>query len=132
MTMLAPHLGKEHTLYVDNWYSSLTLFQHLLSNLPTASSSSPFPHPPHSLLGKVITYQKYRENLMRELLEEYHTPRRPSTGGRHSADNPLRLTAWYFPCEVPQTAAQGSHTRRHCKICLSGTRSRGGSQSTCV
>jgi hypothetical protein len=22
MTMLAPHLGKGHTLYVDNWYSS--------------------------------------------------------------------------------------------------------------
>nr|XP_046188550.1 piggyBac transposable element-derived protein 4-like [Oncorhynchus gorbuscha] len=32
MTMLAPHLGKRHTLYVDNWYSSPTLFQHLLSN----------------------------------------------------------------------------------------------------
>nr|XP_046219966.1 piggyBac transposable element-derived protein 4-like [Oncorhynchus gorbuscha] len=32
MTMLAPHLGKGHTLYVDNWYSSPTLFQHLLSN----------------------------------------------------------------------------------------------------
>ena len=32
MTMLAPHLGKGHTLYVDNWYSNHTLFQHLLSN----------------------------------------------------------------------------------------------------
>jgi hypothetical protein len=32
MTMLAPHLGKGHTLYVDNWYSSPTLFHHLLSN----------------------------------------------------------------------------------------------------
>jgi hypothetical protein len=31
MTMLAPHLSKGHTLYVDNWYSSPTLFQHLLS-----------------------------------------------------------------------------------------------------
>ncbi|XP_045548722.1 piggyBac transposable element-derived protein 4-like, partial [Salmo salar] len=32
MAMLAPHLSKGHTLYVDNWYSSPTLFQHLLSN----------------------------------------------------------------------------------------------------
>ncbi|KAJ8368741.1 hypothetical protein SKAU_G00087690 [Synaphobranchus kaupii] len=30
MTLLAPHLGKGHVLYVDNWYSSPTLFQHLL------------------------------------------------------------------------------------------------------
>ncbi|CDQ75055.1 unnamed protein product [Oncorhynchus mykiss] len=59
---------------------------------------------------------------MRELLEVHHTTRRPSTGGRPAADNPLRLTAWHFPCKVPPTAAQGSHTRRHCKVCLSGTR----------
>eukprot|EP00063_Salmo_salar_P058241 XP_014033076.1 PREDICTED: piggyBac transposable element-derived protein 4-like [Salmo salar] len=76
------------------------------------------------LTGKVITYQKYRDNLMRELLEEHHTPRRPSTGGRPAADNPLRLTARHFPCKVPQTVAQGSRTRRHCKVCLSGTRKR--------
>uniref|UniRef100_A0A9J8B5B7 PiggyBac transposable element-derived protein domain-containing protein n=1 Tax=Cyprinus carpio carpio TaxID=630221 RepID=A0A9J8B5B7_CYPCA len=31
MTMLAPYLKKGHVLYVDNWYSSPTLFQHLLS-----------------------------------------------------------------------------------------------------
>ncbi|XP_046903421.1 piggyBac transposable element-derived protein 4-like [Hypomesus transpacificus] len=31
MTLLAPHLRKGHVLYVDNWYSSPTLFQHLLS-----------------------------------------------------------------------------------------------------
>ncbi|KAJ8369742.1 hypothetical protein SKAU_G00097700 [Synaphobranchus kaupii] len=30
MTLLAPHLGKGHILYVDNWYSSPMLFQHLL------------------------------------------------------------------------------------------------------
>ncbi|KAI2645499.1 PiggyBac transposable element-derived protein 4 [Labeo rohita] len=31
MTLLAPYLRKGHVLYVDNWYSSPTLFQHLLS-----------------------------------------------------------------------------------------------------
>ncbi|KAJ8369594.1 hypothetical protein SKAU_G00096220 [Synaphobranchus kaupii] len=30
MTLLAPHLGKGHILYVDNWYSSPMLFQNLL------------------------------------------------------------------------------------------------------
>ncbi|KAJ8334055.1 hypothetical protein SKAU_G00413740 [Synaphobranchus kaupii] len=30
MTLLAPHLEKGHVLYVDNWYSSPMLFQHLL------------------------------------------------------------------------------------------------------
>ena len=30
MTLLAPHLKKGHILYIDNWYSSPTLFQHLL------------------------------------------------------------------------------------------------------
>jgi hypothetical protein len=32
MTMLAPHHSEGHTLYVDNFYSSPKLFQHLLSN----------------------------------------------------------------------------------------------------
>ncbi|XP_052351639.1 piggyBac transposable element-derived protein 4-like [Oncorhynchus keta] len=178
MTMLASHLGKGHTLYVDNWYSSPTLFQHLLSNstgacgtvrsnrkgmpafgcrkmqrgevefqengkvdhltgerkikpdcvldynlkmgavdkadminsfvectrktnkwykkiffhlIDTAVLNGSIVH--RQLTGKVITYQKYRENLMRELLEEHHTPLRPSTGGRPAVDNPLRLTA---------------------------------------
>uniref|UniRef100_A0A674BS31 PiggyBac transposable element-derived protein domain-containing protein n=1 Tax=Salmo trutta TaxID=8032 RepID=A0A674BS31_SALTR len=225
MTMLAPHLGKRHTLYVDNWYSSPILFQHLLSNstgacgtvrsnrkgmpafgcrkmqrgkvefqendvyvlstvhtatmlatgkvdhltgerkikpdcvldynlkmgavdkadminsfaectrkttkwykkiffhlIDTAVLKGSIVH--RQLTGEMITEQGifYRENLMRELLEEHYTPRPPSTGGRPAADNPLCLTARHFPCKVPQTAAQGSHTRRHCKVCLSGTR----------
>ncbi len=32
MTLLAPYLGKGSVLYVDNWYSSPSLFQHLLSH----------------------------------------------------------------------------------------------------
>ncbi len=32
MTLLAPYLGKGHVLYVDNWYSGPSLFQHLLSH----------------------------------------------------------------------------------------------------
>ena len=31
MTLLGPYLRKGHVLYVDNWYSSPTLFQNLLS-----------------------------------------------------------------------------------------------------
>ncbi|XP_029554452.1 piggyBac transposable element-derived protein 4-like [Salmo trutta] len=84
------------------WYKKI--FFHLID---TAALNGHTVH--RQLTGKVITYQKYRENL-RELLEEYHTPRRPSTGGRPAADSPLRLTAWHFPCEVRQAAAHGYRT----------------------
>uniref|UniRef100_A0A8C7H0A3 PiggyBac transposable element-derived protein 4-like n=1 Tax=Oncorhynchus kisutch TaxID=8019 RepID=A0A8C7H0A3_ONCKI len=220
MTMLAPHLGKGHTLYVDNWYSSPTLFQHLLSNstgacgtvrsnrkgMPafgcgkmqrgevefqengqqlavkwhdkrdvhvlstvhtaTMSATGKVDHltgerkiKPDCVLDYNLKmgavdkadminsfvectrktnkwYKKIFFHLidtavlndsivhrqLTELLEEHHTPRRPSTGGRPAADNPLRLTARHFPCKVPQTASQGSRTRRHCKVCQSGAR----------
>eukprot|EP00063_Salmo_salar_P068066 XP_014042901.1 PREDICTED: piggyBac transposable element-derived protein 4-like [Salmo salar] len=105
----------ECTRKTTKWYKKI-FFQ----LIDTAVLNGSIVH--RQLTGKVITYQKYRENLMRELLEEHHTPRRPSTGGRPALDNPLRLTARHFPCKVPQTAAQGSRTRRHCKVCLSGAR----------
>ncbi|XP_062403805.1 piggyBac transposable element-derived protein 4-like [Sardina pilchardus] len=72
--------------------------------------------------GKVIQPQAFRDNLMRQLLEQYHTPRHASTAGRPSMDHPLRLTAQHFPSDVLQTDAQGKSTRRHCKVCLHGTR----------
>uniref|UniRef100_A0AAY5K4P2 PiggyBac transposable element-derived protein domain-containing protein n=1 Tax=Esox lucius TaxID=8010 RepID=A0AAY5K4P2_ESOLU len=222
MTMLAPHLGKGHTLYVDNWYSSPTLFQHLLSNntgacgtvrsnrkgMPrfssrkmqkgevefldngkqlavkwhdkrdvhvlstvhtaTMSETGRVDHLTGERKVKPDCVQEYNKKMgavdrvdmvnsfvecarkttkwykkiffhlvdtalfnshivhrhLTELLEEHHIPRRPPTGGRPSGDNPLRLTARHFPAEMPQTDAQGSRTRRHCKVCLSGTRSR--------
>ena len=31
-TLMKPHLGKGHTLYVDNWYASLALFKFLHNN----------------------------------------------------------------------------------------------------
>ncbi|XP_021462473.1 piggyBac transposable element-derived protein 4 [Oncorhynchus mykiss] len=105
----------ECTRKTTKWYKKI--FFHLIN---TAVLNGSIVH--RQLTGKVITYQKYRENLMRELLEEHHTPRRPSTGGHPAPDNPLRLTARHFPCKVPQTASQGSRTRRHCKVCLSGAR----------
>uniref|UniRef100_A0A3P8X756 PiggyBac transposable element-derived protein domain-containing protein n=1 Tax=Esox lucius TaxID=8010 RepID=A0A3P8X756_ESOLU len=205
MTMLAPHLGKGHTLYVDNWYSSPTLFQHRLSNntgacgtlrsnrkgMPrfssrkmqkgerdvhvlssvhtaTMSETGRVDHLTGERKVKPDCVQEYNKKMgavdrvymvnsfvecarkttkwykkiffhlvgtalfnshivhrhLTELLEEHHIPRRPPTGGRPSGDNPLRLTAQHFPAEMPQTDAQGSRTRRHCKVCLSETRSR--------
>ncbi len=85
--------------------------------------------------GQVTTSLEFRTNLMRGLLEEYGTTWScPPKGGRPALDTPLRLTARHFPAEVPQTSAQGSRTRRHCKVCLSSSRRerRGVSQSTCV
>eukprot|EP00063_Salmo_salar_P066961 XP_014041796.1 PREDICTED: piggyBac transposable element-derived protein 4-like [Salmo salar] len=72
--------------------------------------------------GQVISYQQYRVNLIRQILENHHTPRRPSTGGRPPSDNPLRLTGRHFPSDVPQTTLQGKSTRRHCKVCQTSTR----------
>lgn len=65
-----------------------------------------------------LTYQKFRKNLVRQLVEEHHTPRKPSSGGRPPAYNPLRLTARHFPSEIPATVQQGKNTRRYCKVCL--------------
>ncbi|KAJ8368725.1 hypothetical protein SKAU_G00087530 [Synaphobranchus kaupii] len=125
MTMLAPHLGKGHTLFVDNWYSSPTIFHHLLTNNTGACGTVRKNRkwmPTFS--GQNLTYQVYQASVMRRLLEEHHTPRRPPTGGRPAADNPLRLTARHFLSAVPQTEAQGSRTRRHCKVCLSSSMKR--------
>ncbi|KAK6301238.1 hypothetical protein J4Q44_G00293360 [Coregonus suidteri] len=72
--------------------------------------------------GQVISYQQYRVNLIRQILEDHHTPRRPCTGGRPASDNPLRLTGRHFPSDVPRTTQQGKSTRRHCKVCQTSTR----------
>ncbi len=75
--------------------------------------------------GQVTTSLEFRTNLMRGLLEEYGTTRScPPKGGHPALDTPLRLTARHFPAEVPQTSAQGSRTRQHCKVCLSSSRKR--------
>ncbi|KAJ8368738.1 hypothetical protein SKAU_G00087660 [Synaphobranchus kaupii] len=71
----------------------------------------------------------YRGNVMRQLLEEHHTPRHPPTGGHPAADNPLRLTARHFMSAVPQMEAQGSRTQRHCHP---GRGNRSGPLSSCV
>lgn len=65
-----------------------------------------------------LTYQKFRKDLVRQLVEEHHTPRKPSSGDRPPAYNPLHLTARHFPSEIPVTVQQGKNTRRYCKVCL--------------
>ncbi len=75
--------------------------------------------------GQVTTSLEFRKNLMRGLLEEYGTTRScPPKGGHPALDTPLWLTARHFPAEVPQTSAEGSRTRRHCKVCLFSSRKR--------
>lgn len=65
-----------------------------------------------------LTYQKFRQNLVRQIVEEHHTPRKPSTGGRPSVDNSLCLTSHHFPSEIPSIAYQWKNTCRHCKVYL--------------
>nr|XP_001344859.1 piggyBac transposable element-derived protein 4-like [Danio rerio]XP_009297798.1 piggyBac transposable element-derived protein 4-like [Danio rerio] len=77
---------------------------------------------PEEQTGKETTSIQIKVNVMKGLLEEYSTSRCPSTAGCPALETPLRLTDRHFPSLVPQTASQGSRTRRHCKVCLSGTR----------
>ncbi|KAG1960239.1 gastrula zinc finger protein XlCGF57.1-like [Pimephales promelas] len=70
--------------------------------------------------GEVITSLEFRTNLM--LVKEFDTTRCPPKRGRPVLDTSLRLTARHFPSKVPQTIAQGSRTRRNCKVCLSSSR----------
>ncbi|XP_042599964.1 uncharacterized protein LOC109110196 [Cyprinus carpio] len=69
--------------------------------------------------GQVFTSLEFRRNLMRG---QYGTTQCLPKGGRPALDNSLRLTARHFPAKVPQTTAQGSRTRRHCRVCLSSSR----------
>ena len=63
------------------------------------------------LTGQDMTYHRFRENLVHQLMEEYHTARRPSCGGRPTLDTPLRLSARHFPTLVTQTAQQGGSNK---------------------
>lgn len=75
------------------------------------------------VIGQVISYQQYRINLKRQLLEDHHTPRhRPSAGGRPASENPLHLTGSHVPSDIPQNTLQGKSTKRPCKVCLQSTR----------
>ena len=74
------------------------------------------------LTRQELTYQRFRENLASQLIEEFHTPRRPSCGGRPTLDGPLRLSARHFPTLVTQTDQQGGRTRRRCRVCQTTTR----------
>ncbi|XP_042578774.1 piggyBac transposable element-derived protein 4-like [Cyprinus carpio] len=59
-----------------------------------------------------LTYQKFCKNLVRQLVEEHHTPQKPSSGDRPPAYNPLHLTARHFPSEIPVTVQTGEeHTQ---------------------
>ncbi|XP_063050090.1 piggyBac transposable element-derived protein 4-like [Engraulis encrasicolus] len=69
-----------------------------------------------------ITYPHFRENLAHQLLEDFQTTRRASSGGRPTLDNPLRLSARHFPSLLTQTPGQGSRTRRRCRVCHTTTR----------
>ena len=73
------------------------------------------------LTGQDMTYHRFRENLVHQLMEEYHTARRPSCG-RPTLNTPLRLSARHFPTLVTQTAHQGGRTRRRCRVCQMTTR----------
>lgn len=81
-----------------------------------------------SVLNSYILYQmvtgkkpqlgKFRLEVIRQLLEEHHTPRTQSKGGRPSlGENPLRLTERHFCTFIPPTANK-QHPQRQCYVCM--------------
>ncbi|XP_038857496.1 piggyBac transposable element-derived protein 4-like [Salvelinus namaycush] len=110
----------ECTQKTTKWYKKI--FSHLIDNGHALNG-----HIVHrQLTGKVITYQKYRENLMRELLEEHHTPRRPSTRGCAAADNPYASLHGIFPAKslklLLKVVAHGGTAKSACLAPGEGSR----------
>lgn len=114
------NLDKRNT-FVDSarktfkWYKKLFFYV-----LDVAVFNSYVVH--KQITAQDLTYPQFRENLACQLLEEFHTTRRPSSGGRPSLDNPIRLSARHFPSLVTQTPQQGDRTRRRCRVCQTTTR----------
>lgn len=66
---------------------------------------------------KKIQFGEFRLSLIRQILQEYHQPRKSSKGGRpSSSENPLRLTERHFPTIVPPTEKKQAPTRV-CTVC---------------
>lgn len=66
---------------------------------------------------KVLSFSEFRENLISQLVEKYHTNRPASSGGRRVVDHPTRLLGKHFLRPVPETGAQGKRTQRQCHVC---------------
>lgn len=75
--------------------------------------------------GGVSSNSKFRENVIKQYLENYHSKEFSSKGGRPSTTpNPLRLTARHFIETIPPTAAK-QNTARRCAVCCSKVDARG-------
>lgn len=71
---------------------------------------------------KKLSFGEFRENLISQMCEKYHTARPSSSGGRKVEDLPIRLKDRHFPYPVPQTEAQKSRTQRKCHVCSHTTK----------
>ncbi|XP_068112813.1 uncharacterized protein [Hyperolius riggenbachi] len=71
--------------------------------------------------GKNGSLADFHLTLIRELFQNYHTPRNKRKRGQPSpADQPLRLTERHFPSAIPQTGKKG-HPTRLCRVCSKTT-----------
>lgn len=75
--------------------------------------------------GGKFSNLKFREKLIEQYLEKYHTPEFASKGGRPSiTPNPLRLTERHFIELLPPTESKMNASKR-CIVCCSKTNERG-------
>lgn len=67
--------------------------------------------------GKKVSFSKYRLEVVRQIIQEFHTPRPSPRGGRPSNETPLRINAIHYPSFVPQATKKGDKTQRQCHVC---------------
>jgi hypothetical protein len=71
---------------------------------------------------KNVTLADFQLALIREIFQNFHTPRSTSKSGRSvSGDQPRRLTERHFPIPVPPTPSKAKPARK-CHVCANTTK----------
>ncbi|KAL6419646.1 hypothetical protein ACFW04_011300 [Cataglyphis niger] len=127
LTLLKPYLGKGHTLYVDNFYSSPTLFNLLHTNATNANKKYFF-HLLDIAVWNAYCLYKYKTHknisiaafhleLIRQILEKYRKENLRQSGQRSEDKYPFRLIDRHFPAIYTSTKTTRKSALRKCIVC---------------
>ncbi|XP_017875115.1 piggyBac transposable element-derived protein 4-like [Ceratina calcarata] len=128
--LMAPYLGKGHTVFLDNWYSNMVLstinstrkslkwyrkyFFHLL-DICVWNAYCLYKHNTR----KPISMAKFHLNLIRQILQKYRM--NMSYHHQKSKNNPLRLIERHFPSLYKP---QRKNRNRRCVVCTANDKRR--------
>ncbi|KAL4111932.1 hypothetical protein QTP88_015798 [Uroleucon formosanum] len=102
-TLMEPYVNKGHIIYMDNWYSSPTLFEYLLKKDTGACGTLP----------------EFRLKLIEQILHVHILSDdiiSPNRAGRKPKDDlPLRLNARHFPSRINSGESLINHTKTNQK-----------------